>query len=132
MWVYDPQRDALTRLTFGGINESPAWSPDGRYAVFHKRGQGIFQARADGASQPQPLSESGSIRLPWSFTPDGKRLAYVEMGSGKLQIWTVPLDDQGGQLKAGTTEPFLLQRPGAVVLARRPLAGVCIGRIGTQ
>ena len=103
VWVYDPQRDALTRLTFGGANRAPAWSPDGQYVVFYKPGQGIFQARADGASQPQALTGSKTTQLPWSFTPDGKRLAYHE----NSQLWTVPLDEQGGQLKAGTPEPFL-------------------------
>ena len=44
--------------------------------------------------------------MPWSFTPDGKRLAYFE-SARHAQIWTVPLADQGGQLKAGTPEPFL-------------------------
>ena len=29
IWVYDPQRDTITRLTFGGINIAPVWSPDG-------------------------------------------------------------------------------------------------------
>ena len=61
----------------------------------------------DGASQPRPLLASKTIRIPWSFTPDGKRLAYTEMGSGKPQIWTVTLEDQSGQLKAGAPEPFL-------------------------
>jgi WD40 repeat protein len=42
-----------------------------------------------------------------SFTPDGKQLAYIEDASGKAQIWTVPLEDQGGQLKAGKPEQFL-------------------------
>jgi serine/threonine protein kinase len=68
--------------------------------------QGIFRARADGASQPQALTGSENNQVPRSFTPDGKRLAYYEV-VGKPQIWTVPLEDQGGQLKAGTPEPFL-------------------------
>jgi serine/threonine-protein kinase len=73
-----------------------------RRVLFSSLGIGIFQARADGASQPQALTESKTIQLPWSFTPDGKRLAYAEG-----QMWTVPLEDQGGQLKAGKPEPFL-------------------------
>lgn len=108
VWIYDPQRDAITRLTFGGLNRRPAWSPDGQYVVFGKSGPGgggIFQARADGASPPQALT-GRTLQTPWSFTPDGKRLAYFE-GAGNDQIWTVPLEDQGGQLKAGTPEPFL-------------------------
>jgi serine/threonine protein kinase/Tol biopolymer transport system component len=107
VWVYDQQRDAMTRLTFGGVNEYPMWSPDGQYVVFRSYGNGIFQARADGASQPQPLTQTNKLMTPRSFTPDGKRLAYDAYGAGNLQIWTVPLEDQGGQLKAGQPEQFL-------------------------
>jgi serine/threonine-protein kinase len=106
VWVYDPQRDALTRLTFGGINSNPVWSPDGQYVVFMRLGQGIFQARTDGASPPQPLTGSKSNQVPASFSPDGRRLAYYETGA-PTQIWSVPLEDQGGQLKAATPEQFL-------------------------
>jgi Protein kinase domain/WD40-like Beta Propeller Repeat len=108
VWVYDPQRDAITRLTFGGANVFPVWSPDGQYVVFAKLNEGIFQARADGASQPQALTGSKTLQVPSSFTPDGKRLAYMELvGGARAQISTVTLEDQGGQLKAGTPEPFL-------------------------
>jgi serine/threonine-protein kinase len=105
LWVYDPQRDTITRLTFGGINVLPAWSPDGQYLVFATF-QGISQARADGASPPHALTGSKTPQVPWSFTPDGKRLAYYENGP-PAQIWTVPLEDQGGELKAGKPEQFL-------------------------
>jgi len=105
LWVYDPQRDAMTRLTFGGAFYSyPRWSPDGKYVVFGSHGNGIFQARADGASQPQALIQGKTAQFPWSFTPDGKRLAYDDLGDGHWRIWTVPLEDQGGQLKAGKPE----------------------------
>ena len=42
--------------------------------------------------------------------PDGKRLAYVDYGSGgerNTQIWTVALEEQGSQWTVGTPEPFL-------------------------
>jgi Tol biopolymer transport system component len=107
VWVYDPQRDAMPRLTFGGAQYgSPSWSPDGQYVVFSSLGNGVFQARADGASQPQALTQSKTIQIPGSFTPDGKWLAYAE-GRGNAKIWVVPLEDQGGQLKAGKPEQFL-------------------------
>jgi len=109
VWVYDPQRDAMTRLTFGGGEYLyPIWSPDGQYVAFGRvRSGGIFQTRADGAGQPQALTQSKSTQAPSGFTPDGKRLAYMDDAGGKLQIWTVPLGDQGGQLKAGKPEQFL-------------------------
>ena len=103
IWVFDLQRDAPRKLTFGGVNQSPVWSPDGQYIVFEKVGQGLFQARADDASQPQALMLRSIPQLPSSFSPNGKQLAYFE-GS---QIWTVALEDQGGQLKAGTPEQII-------------------------
>jgi serine/threonine-protein kinase len=106
IWVYDIHRDAMTRLTFGGaLYRFPRWSPDGRLVIFSSIGNGVLEARADGASQPHALMSSKVLRNVGSFTPDGKRLAYTEApGSG---IWTVPLADEGGHLKAGTPEPFL-------------------------
>ena len=108
VWVYDPQRDTMTRLTFGGGNfDNPVWSPDGQYVVFASYGNGIFQARADGASRPQALMESKTTQVPGAFTPDGKLLAYDDLGAGNSQIWTVPLEDRGGRLQAGKPEQFL-------------------------
>jgi Tol biopolymer transport system component len=108
--VYDPQRDALSKLTFGGGSTAePIWTPDGRFVVFGTP-VGINWTRADGASQPAPLIESKSIQVPFSFTPDGKRLAYETVGSsgaGGVQIFTVPVEEENGQLKAGKPELFI-------------------------
>ena len=109
VWIYDQQRDAMTRLTFGGSSYNyPTWSPNGQYVVFAAAGNGIFQARADGAGQPQALVQSKNApRLQGYFSPDGKWLAYVGEPAPNYQIWTVPLEDRAGLLKAGTPEQFL-------------------------
>ena len=107
LWVYDLQRDAMTRLTFGGNAYYPVWSPDARYVVFSDALKGIYWTRADGAGQPQPLTQSKNSQIPWSFTPDGKWLAYFDSNAGKYQIWTLLLETQDGQLKAGKPEQFL-------------------------
>jgi Tol biopolymer transport system component len=107
VWVYDQQRDATTRLTFGGgAYIDPVWSPDGRYVFIGSIGGGMFWTRADGAGQPQPLTQTKTFQVPWSFTPDGKRLAYFEI-SGAPQLSTVTLEEANGQMKAGKPEQFL-------------------------
>lgn len=109
VWVYDWQRDTMTRLTFdGGPYGDPTWTPDGRSVVFDSYQGGMYWTHADGASQPQPLTQSKTFQIPVSFTPDGKRLAYHETSSsGVNRIWTVPVEDNGGQLRVGKSEQFL-------------------------
>jgi serine/threonine-protein kinase len=113
LWVYDWQRDTQTRLTFNGNAQGPIWSPDGRYIVFHVDGQGMSAIRSDGAGQPQVLTQSKNVQYQWSFTPDGKRLAFMEIDSkNQYDLWTVPLESGSAGLRAGKPEVFL-QTPGA-------------------
>ena len=108
-WIYEWRRDIMTRLTFeaGAGVMNPIWSPDGRYILFLGKG-GIFWTRSDGAGKPQQLTQSKKLQVPNSFTPDGKRLAWNESSTnGAYDLWTLPLEVDGGGLKGGNPEPFL-------------------------
>jgi serine/threonine protein kinase/Tol biopolymer transport system component len=107
IWVYNWQRDTMTRLTFTGTALDPVWSPDGRYLAFRTAGEGMSVTRSDGVGKPQPLIQSKSLQYPWSFTPDGKRLAFMESSSGSYHLWTVPLESGSAGLRAGKPEVFL-------------------------
>jgi Tol biopolymer transport system component len=107
--VYDLQRENTTHLTSGQENVSvPVWSrPDGKYIVFASTRGGLWWTRSNGAGQPQRLFESRAPEVPFSFTSDGKRLAYYELNP-KPQIWTVPIQEDSAGLKpAGTPKQFL-------------------------
>jgi serine/threonine-protein kinase len=126
IWVYDLTRDTMTRVTFDGkVNLAPTWSPDGRYIVYGTQ-EGLSWTRADGAGKPQLLIRTkqakdnvntpvflarfllGVAEVPWSFTPDGKRLAYFELDpETSFDLWTVPLESDGAGLRAGKPEVFL-------------------------
>jgi Tol biopolymer transport system component len=93
IWVYDWQRDTMIRLTFTGNASYPLWSPDGRYIAFRAVGEGMYVIRSDGSGKPQPLTQSKNSQIPWSFTPDGKRLAFIEQDpKTSWDSWTVPLE----------------------------------------
>jgi Tol biopolymer transport system component len=107
IWVYDWRRDTMTRLTFTGGTNAPLWSPDGRYIAFATGREGMSVTRSDGSGKPQPLTQSKNVQLPWSFTPDGKRLAFMEQGIGTFHLWTVSLESDSAGLHAGKPEVFL-------------------------
>ena len=107
IWLYDWQRDTMTRLTFTGIAYNPLWSPDGRYMAFRTAGGGMSVIRSDGSGKPQSLTQSKNLQVPWSFTPDGKRLAFLEQDSKTgYDLWTVPLESDSAGLRAGKPEVF--------------------------
>jgi eukaryotic-like serine/threonine-protein kinase len=108
IWVYEARRDILTRLTFGGANELvPVWTPDGRYIVFSGVGS-IWWVRSDGGGKPQLLIQGKNPLYPFSFTPDGKRLAYNEVNpTSAYDILTVAIESNGAGLRAGNPEIFL-------------------------
>jgi serine/threonine-protein kinase len=108
IWVYDWRRDTMTRLSFTGTAVSPIWSPDGRYIAWGTVSEGMFVARSDGAGQPQPLTQRKGFQSPWSFTPDGRQLAFMANDSKSgWDLWTVPIESDGAGLRAGTPVVFL-------------------------
>ena len=119
VWIYDIQRDSMTRLTFGTQTfVSAIWSPDGRYIICGSIGNGLFWTRADGGGQPQQLIATRSISFPHSMSADGKRLVYYEVG-GSPQIWTVSIEQSDG-LKAGTPERYMETRASDAAAAISP------------
>jgi serine/threonine-protein kinase len=110
VWVQDVLRDSMTRLTFEGRGIlGPIWTPDGRFIVYQDP-QGASWTRADGGGKSQSLFRAKNTVFPWSFTPDGRKLVYMEISSGTYDLWSVPIEEQDGKLRAGAPE-VILQTP---------------------
>jgi Tol biopolymer transport system component len=111
IFVYDLQRDTMTRLTAGTLAANPIWSPDGKYIAFgfNSPPLGLGWVRADGAGEIQRLLESKTTVNPYSFFPDGQRLAYYGLDTdARFKIWTVTLDvSDPDHPKLGKPELFL-------------------------
>jgi serine/threonine-protein kinase len=107
IYVYDLERATTTRLTLTGNAQFPVWTADGKHIVFQGGSTSLFWIRSDGAGEPQRLLEGKNLLIPWSFSPDGQRLAYIEQDPETgFDIWTVPRDLVDDP-KAGTPELFL-------------------------
>jgi Tol biopolymer transport system component len=118
VWVYDLQRDNIrTPLTSDGMHAVAVWGPEGRYAIFDSA-SGIAWVRADGSSPAPKVLVSGDRPIPWSFNARNRRLSYFTGTTS--QLWTVALEEEDGQLKAGKPEQFLDSQFSAVAAAFSP------------
>ena len=110
VYIYDLNRETTSRLTFTGRANSAVWAPDGKHVVFESIGRdfGLYWIRSDGAGEPQRLLASAGNLVPWSFSSDGRRLAYFERIPRGGDIWTLPLElTDPDHPKPGNPEPFL-------------------------
>jgi serine/threonine-protein kinase len=81
IWTYDLEdTKAMQRLTSGGRNRLPIWSPDGKRVAFQSDRDGdagIFeQAIGDGRAVRLTTAESGEQHTPGAWSPDGKTLLF--------------------------------------------------------
>jgi len=113
IWVYDFQRQTPTRLTFDRPAESSAWTPDGRRITYFVPGTGFFWTRADGAGEPQQLTQTQNRCVSPSSRPDGRVLAFQQQSPGPtnadIMVLTMKGDERSGW-KPGELRPFLNTR----------------------
>ncbi|MCU0621058.1 MAG: hypothetical protein MUC69_06105 [Gemmatimonadales bacterium] len=78
IWIKELPRGAFTRLTFGGQDRRPEWSPDGRTVAFIRdtlAGASVWARPADGSREPYRLSPPGIWAQGVTWSPDGTWLA---------------------------------------------------------
>ena len=84
VWVFSFASRGVSRLTFGGNELYPLWSPDGRLIAYlsYASDAAIFAKVADGSGTPERLTpDEPTAVFPGSFTPDGRTLAYTRIGA---------------------------------------------------
>jgi len=99
LWLYDLAKDSLRPFPLEGpINAMPLWTPNGTRIAYMSSREGpgrIFWQPADGSGAPERLT-SGDIELPFSWSPDGQTLAFVD--TANLAIWMLHLADRKPEL----------------------------------
>ncbi len=121
IWIGDPEREILTRLTRGGWDATnPVWSPDESRIAFTTQLEGsnsTYIESADGSSPPQVLvTDKTRNFIPTSWSNDGKYL-FLESNaknSTRNEIWLYDfeekknkpiLSDPSASINAGTLSP---------------------------
>jgi Tol biopolymer transport system component len=105
IWTFDLKHGGSAgRLTFGGRNRYPLWTPDGRRITFQSDRDGdygIFWQMADGTAPAERLAkpDPGGRNFPESWSPDGKTLIFSEVP---------PFD---GRVAALSTDSGPIRRP---------------------
>ncbi len=102
IWIWDLARATLTRLTFGGANESyPAWTPDGRRVIYSSTREAgvLFAQSADGTGAAERLEATlGRTADQTVVSPDQKRLLFRSFppsgGAASEDVASLSLDGE--------------------------------------
>jgi serine/threonine protein kinase len=102
LWIYDMERDDITRLTFDHQSGYPFWGADGviHYISAAQASQDIgkfanYARPADGSTEPVQTMAPQYTRLIRSFTPDGETILFYEVHpKTQRDIWSWKLDEE--------------------------------------
>lgn len=97
LWIIDANSkdpNAKQRLTTGGSDGQPAWSPDGKRIVYISKEDGNFEIyviNKDGSGKQRLTTEPASDGLP-TWSPDGKWIAFRSDRGGTWAIYAMRPD----------------------------------------
>ena len=98
IWVYEIERQTMTRLTSEWDNTGPIWMRSGSHVTFssNRTGtDGIWRIAADGSSRPEKLYLSEQTGPPGSWSVNDQWLAFSLVGTGTgSDIWLLAADDE--------------------------------------
>jgi len=116
--IFDLESGTSRRLTLEGNSDFPIWTPDGKRITFDNDRNGtrnIYWKLADGSGDAEQLTSSQDRQSPFSWSPDGKILIFIEENSVTgVDIWELSTD---GDRKA---EPLLVTPSTEGLLALSP------------
>jgi Tol biopolymer transport system component len=93
LWISNREDSGHTRITSGGSDSFPSWSPDGELIAFSREVGGnveIFTVKPDGSELRQVTTSPGHDTLPL-FLPTGE-IVFRSARDGRWGIWKMKAD----------------------------------------
>jgi serine/threonine-protein kinase len=100
IWIWELQRQTLTRLTFeASLDGLPIWSSDGKRLVWSSQRGGnqlhLYWQAADGTGMAERLTDRSTPQRATDFTPDGKAIIYSEVAmEGQQDVVMLSVDEK--------------------------------------
>ena len=108
LWLHELERKIETRLTVdSGDDTLSVWSPDGREILYASVGRtpetsGVFRIATDRPGQGRALFGAATFVSPEAWTPDGRRLVYMQTSpQGGNSLWIRSLDGDPSPRRLG-------------------------------
>jgi len=96
IWTFDIARSTLSKLTFGGVNRTPHWSPDGKTIAYMKRTKeginGVYLKPSDGSGDEVEVYAGSGRNYVNFWSRDGKFLMIDNLTLGaQSDLLVLPL-----------------------------------------